>query len=75
VVPSLPVASDVAFGMVFAVFVAALVVLAFLAIRWGVRRDRAGRDAWRKRRLEVPSAAAEPGTDGAPFSPRSPDER
>lgn len=30
-----------AFVVVFALFVLAMVVLAFLAVRWGVRRDRA----------------------------------
>jgi len=44
------VASDVVFGVVFGVFVAALAVLAFVSIRWGVRRDRLGRKEWERRR-------------------------
>jgi hypothetical protein len=46
-------ATDLAFGIVFGVFVLALAVLAVVAIRWGVRRDRPGRQAWRDRRLGV----------------------
>jgi len=45
-------AADVAFGIVFGVFVFAFLVLAFIAIRWGVRRDRPGRQAWRQRHFE-----------------------
>lgn len=45
-------ATDVAFGIVFGLFVLALLVLAFVAIRWGVRRDRPGRQAWRQSRVE-----------------------
>jgi hypothetical protein len=52
-------ASDVAFGAVFGVFVLALAVLAVVAIRWGVRRDRSGREAWRRRRLDAAQAEAE----------------
>lgn len=54
--PGLLVASDAAFGVVFGVFVLALAVLAVVAVRWGVRRDRAGREAWRQRRLEATEA-------------------
>jgi len=56
-------ATDVAFAVVFGLFVLAFLVLAFVAIRWGVRRDRAGRRAWRQRHLE-----ADAGRNGAaPF--------
>lgn len=58
--------SDVAFGMVFGLFVLAFLVLAFVAIRWGVRRDRPGRQAWRQRRVEGSvgrNAAAPLGSD------------
>jgi hypothetical protein len=44
-------ATDVAFGIVFGIFVLATLVLAVVAIRWGVRRDRPGRQAWRQRHL------------------------
>lgn len=46
-------ASDVAFGVVFGVFVAALLVLGVVSIRWGIRRDRPGRQAWRQRHLDA----------------------
>jgi hypothetical protein len=51
-----------AFYAVFGVFLAALVVLAVVTVRWAVRRDRAGRAEWVRRR-----AAAEHGgsLDGA----------
>jgi hypothetical protein len=51
--PTVLLASDAAFGIVFGVFVAALAVLGFVAIRWGVRRDRPGRQAWRQRHLDA----------------------
>jgi hypothetical protein len=54
-------ATDLGFGIVFGVFVLAILVLAFVAIRWGVRRDRPGREAWRRRRLEADA----PSTNGA----------
>jgi hypothetical protein len=47
-----PMASNVAFGVVFGVFVAALVVLAVVTMTWAVRKDRPGREAWRQRMLE-----------------------
>ena len=46
-------ASDVAFGVVFGLFVLALLVLAVVTIRWGVRRDRPGRLAWKQRHLDA----------------------
>jgi hypothetical protein len=51
----LPPAADTAFGIVFGLFVLAVLVLAFIVIRWGVRRDRPGRQAWRQRHLEAAS--------------------
>lgn len=58
-------ATDVAFGVVFGVFVLAILVLAVLAIRWGVRRDRPGREAWKARhaarRLGSPPSSNGPG--------------
>ena len=49
-------ASDAAFGIVFGVFILALAVLAVVAIRWGVRRDRPGREAWQQRHLDAAEA-------------------
>jgi hypothetical protein len=63
-------ASDVTFGIVFGIFVAALAVLGVVAVRWGIRRDRPGRQAWRERQLRAtPSDRADappgwPGNDG-----------
>jgi hypothetical protein len=34
---------NIAFGVVFGVFVAAILGLAVVAVRWGVRRDRVSR--------------------------------
>jgi hypothetical protein len=36
---------DAAFIVVFALFVVAMVGLAFMVVRWGVRQDRAARGA------------------------------
>jgi membrane protein implicated in regulation of membrane protease activity len=58
-----PPATDVAFGIVFGLFVLALLVLAVVTIRWGVRRDRPGRQAWRQSRIE----AGAKGNVTAPF--------
>lgn len=52
--------SDVAFGVVFGVFVFALLVLAVVAIRWGVRHDRPGREAWKRRHLDGGGLRVEP---------------
>jgi len=47
---SVPTAtSDVAFGVVFGLFIVAFAVLSFITVRWAVRRDRAGRVAWQRR--------------------------
>ena len=48
---------DAAFIVVFAFFVVAMVGLAFLVVRWGVRQDRAARAA-------AAAAADSPGTGG-----------
>ena len=49
---------SVAFDVVFGVFVVAMVALAFVAIRWGVRRDRVAR-ARQTERSAAPSATGE----------------
>ena len=54
-------ASDVAFGIVFGVFVAATAVLAVVTIVWAVRRDRSGRETWRQRMIERTEAPGTPG--------------
>jgi hypothetical protein len=42
-------ASNVGFDITFGIFVVALLVLAFITLRWAIRHDRAGYAAWRKR--------------------------
>jgi hypothetical protein len=48
---------NVAFGVVFGVFVAAILVLSVIAVRWGVRRDRLSR----ARRMAQGEVAGGPG--------------
>ncbi len=55
---------SIAFDVLFGVFVAAIVVLAFLAVRWGVRRDRVARA------LQSQRPAADPPGE-APVAPTS----
>ncbi len=55
-----------AFVAVFAVFVLAMVGLAFAAVRWGVRRDRAARAAGEAR---AGGAAPAGGAGGAGADP------
>jgi hypothetical protein len=43
-------ASDTAFFVIFGIFVVAFVVLAFITVRWAIRRDRTGRQAWEEQR-------------------------
>ncbi len=63
--------SDAAFYAVFAVFVAALVVLAVVTLRWAVRRDRAGRAEWlRRRTVAEHDGAAHAGAEGNGRAPR-----
>ena len=72
-----PLASsgDAAFFIVFAIFIVAMVVLIVIVIRWAVRHDIAGRQAWRKRqearahgseRPPGPAVSDPASTDGAP---------
>jgi hypothetical protein len=56
---------DVAFAVVFGVFVVALLSLAVIVIVWAIRSDREGRIAWRQRQQN--KAAAE---DEVPPPPR-----
>jgi hypothetical protein len=47
--PHPELASNTAFFALFGVFVVAIVVLTFITLRWAIRRDKAGRAAWRER--------------------------
>jgi hypothetical protein len=47
-------ASNTAFFVIFGVFVVAFVVLAFITVRWAIRRDRTGRQAWEEQRAKSP---------------------
>lgn len=50
-------ASDVAFAVVFGVFVVAILALVVIVLTWAFRRDRQGRAAWRQRQQDRTSAA------------------
>jgi len=50
-------ASDVAFGVLFGIFIAALLVMIVITLTWAVRRDKQGRAAWRQRQQDRTSAA------------------
>jgi hypothetical protein len=50
-------ANDVAFAVIFGIFVVALLTLMVIVVTWAVRRDRQGRAAWRQRQLDRNSAA------------------
>ncbi len=53
--PVLPLlASDsAAFGIVFGIFVVALLVLIVIVVRWAIRSDRRGRAQWRQRQAST----------------------
>jgi hypothetical protein len=57
-----PAADVVAFGVVFGAFVVAFVVLVVITLRWAIRRDRAGRAEWLRRR----QAGRDAGRPGRP---------
>ena len=65
----LAAAAPVAFYAVFGVFVAAFVVLAAVTVRWAVRRDRAGRADWVRRRA---AAEHDRSLDGAAANGHAP---
>jgi len=46
---SLLASDSVAFGVIFGIFVVALLALIVIVLRWAVRRDRQGRDQWKQR--------------------------
>jgi hypothetical protein len=58
---------SIAFDVVFAVFVVAIVVLAVVAVRWGLRRDRLARAA----RAGEDPATDTPGSASSPVAPDS----
>jgi hypothetical protein len=68
-------AADVAFGIVFGLFVFAFLVLAFIAIRWGIRRDRTGRQAWRQRHLDESARATQTSANGSATTRPRDDDR
>jgi hypothetical protein len=51
---------DVAFAVIFSIFVVALVVLIVITLRWTFRRDKAGRVAWRERQAAASTIEGEP---------------
>ncbi len=69
--------SNVTFAIVFAVFLAALVVLVVITLRWAVRRDRRGRAEWERRHRESGRAVPPRGLRRSPPSTngQSPDPR
>jgi hypothetical protein len=59
--------ADAAFDVVFGAFVVAVVVLSVITLRWALRRDRAGRAQWLRRRREELGGGARgpaPNTNG-----------
>jgi hypothetical protein len=50
--PPLLAADDVAFAVLFGIFIVALLTMIVIVIRWSVRRDRQGRVAWRQRQQQ-----------------------
>jgi hypothetical protein len=60
-------ASDVAFAVVFGIFVVAMLTLIVVVVTWAIRRDRDGRAAWRQRQQDR-SAATEGDVPPAPRS-------
>ncbi len=52
-------ATNVAFAVVFGLFVVALVVLVVIIIVWAVRHDVVGRRAWRERQARAWQAREE----------------
>ena len=53
-------ASNVAFFVIFGVFVAAMLVLIGIIIVWAVRHDMAGRRAWMERRRQAATGRQNP---------------
>jgi hypothetical protein len=66
------VATNVAFFVVFGLFVVAILALAVIVIMWAVRHDMAGWKVWRKRQEEAARAAGTLPPDETPARPRRP---
>ena len=61
-------AANLAFAIVFGVFVVALVVLGVVTMAWAVRRDRLGRADWLARRSGRSPGPAADAPGGVPSS-------
>jgi hypothetical protein len=57
-------ASDVAFAVVFGIFVVALLTMIVIVITWALRRDREGRAAWRQRQQGGQQVSPQGGPQG-----------
>jgi hypothetical protein len=62
-VRSLLASDSVAFGVIFGIFLVALLVLIVIVLRWAIRRDRQGRELWKQRQA---STMAPPEGDAPP---------
>jgi hypothetical protein len=49
-------ANDVAFGVLFGIFIVALLTLIVIVAMWVIRRDRQGRAAWLQRQQDRSAA-------------------
>jgi hypothetical protein len=50
-------ASNAPFYILFGIFIVALLILVVVVLTWAIRRDRAGRAVWLKRRQDKATAA------------------
>jgi hypothetical protein len=55
--PLTMLASNAPFYILFGIFIVALLILVVVVLTWAIRRDRAGRAAWLKRRQDKVTAA------------------
>ena len=67
-------ATNIAFYVVFGIFVVAMVVLAGIIVVWAVRHDMTGWKAWRERQeaAALSQQAQPPAQDRPPVPPREP---
>jgi hypothetical protein len=66
-VPPFLAEDEVAFAVVFGIFIVALVTMIVIVLVWAIRRDRTGRIAWRQRQqLGDPQSGTQ--QNGAPQS-------
>lgn len=69
--------SDAAFGVIFGIFILALLALIVIVLKWAFRHDKEGRAAWRQRQLGrqlPPSAPGGAAAEGVPPVPPAPPE-